>query len=216
MKTILCYGDSNTFGYNPSTSGRNGAGRYPANVRWTGILKEKLNEKVNKEQGEEIELIEEGLVGRTTVFEDSIRPGRKGIDSLYPLLESHAPVDELVLMLGTNDCKTHYKASSKVIGLGIERLIKEARRFDENLKILLISPIHLGDEVWKEEYDPEFSEESVTVSKQLKPVYKKIAEKYHCNFLAASDVAKPSDEDKEHLNEEGHKALAEEILKIII
>lgn len=199
MKTILCYGDSNTYGYRPD-----GKGRFSKEERWTGILSERLKK-------ENTEIIEEGLVGRTTVFEDSIRPGRKGIDYLYPLLESHAPVDELVLMLGTNDCKTHYKASSKVIGLGIERLIKEARKFDSEIKILLISPIHLGKDVWQDNFDPEFNEESVEVSKQLKREYKKIADKYNCQFLAASDVSTPSDVDQEHLNEKGHRDLANAI-----
>lgn len=202
MKTILCFGDSNTYGYKPD-----GTGRFAGNVRWTGILKEKLTGSA--------EVIEEGLVGRTTVFEDSLRPGRKGIELLYPLLESHSPVDQLVLMLGTNDCKTHYKASAKVIGLGIERVIKEARRFNEKLEILLLSPIHLGDRVWEDGFDPEFSKESVEVSRELAGVYRKIAEKYHCRFLAASDVAKPSEADQEHLDETGHKALAEAIERII-
>ena len=201
MKTILCFGDSNTYGYRPDTGGR-----YSENIRWTGILKQKLRDKG-------INVVEEGLVGRTTVFEDSIRPGRKGIDYLVPLLESHAPVDELVLMLGTNDCKALYKASAQVIGFGIERLIRQARTYNPQLKILLVSPIHLGKNVWKDGYDPEFDQESVEVSVRLKEIYMKIAEEYDCDFLAASDVAVPSPIDEEHLNEEGHKALAKAILE---
>ena len=201
MKTILCFGDSNTYGYRPDTGGR-----YSENIRWTGILKQKLRDKG-------INVVEEGLVGRTTVFEDSIRPGRKGIDYLVPLLESHAPVDELVLMLGTNDCKALYKASAQVIGFGIERLIRQARTYNPELKILLVSPIHLGKDVWKDGYDPEFDQESVEVSVRLKEIYMKIAEEYDCDFLAASDVAVPSPIDEEHLNEEGHKALAKAILE---
>ena len=56
---------------------------------------------------------EEGLCGRTTVFEDELREGRKGAAFLPTLLESHAPVDRVVLMLGTNDCKTFYNASAE-------------------------------------------------------------------------------------------------------
>ena len=201
MKTVLCFGDSNTYGYRPDTGGR-----YSENIRWTGILKQKLRDKG-------INVVEEGLVGRTTVFEDSIRPGRKGIDYLVPLLESHAPVDELVLMLGTNDCKALYKASAQVIGFGIERLIRQARTYNPQLKILLVSAIHLGKDVWKDGYDPEFDQESVEVSVRLKEIYMKIAEEYDCDFLAASDVAVPSPIDEEHLNEEGHKALAKAILE---
>lgn len=203
MKTILCFGDSNTYGYRPDNKNR-----YLKNQRWTGILSEKFEKK-------DTEIIEEGLVGRTTVFEDNLRPGRKGIDYLYPILETHAPVDQLVLMLGTNDCKTCYKASPRVIGYGIERLIKDAKRFDEKLKILLISPINLGDEVWRDEYDPEFNSHSVEVSKKLKDIYSGLAAKYDIQFLAASDVAKPSVEDQEHLDETGHKQLANAIYEIL-
>lgn len=203
MKTVLCFGDSNTYGYNP----RDGK-RFPPKIRWTGVLQN----LVNKDQ---VEIIEEGLVGRTSVFEDSVRPGRKGIDYLVPLVESHNPVDKLVLMLGTNDCKTIYNTSEKVIGMGIEQLIKRVRAYNPALDILLISPIHLGELVWKEEFDPEFNQRSVEVSKGLKSVYQKIAEKYHCDFLAASDVAKPSEEDQEHLDEEGHRALANAIYQYI-
>lgn len=203
-KTILCFGDSNTFGYRPHDKGR-----YDKDIRWTGILQDKLDQN-------DYEIIEEGLVGRTTVFEDSVRPGRKGSDYLIPLLESHAPVDQLVLMLGTNDCKTLYKASPQVIGLGIERLLKQVKNYNEQIEVLLLSPIHLGDEVWKEEYDPEFNQESVETSKKLKEVYRKIADEYGYEFLAASDYAKPSITDQEHLTEEGHQALANAIYNKII
>lgn len=203
MKNVLCFGDSNTFGYKPDDGSR-----YPENARWTGILGKLLEEQ-------EIHIVEEGLVGRTTVFEDSFRPGRKGLDYLVPLLESHVPIDGLVLMLGTNDCKAIYKASAATIGLGMERLIRSAREYNQNLEILLVSPIHLGDEVWKEEYDPEFNQESVKVSKGLKETYQKIAKEYNCLFLAASDVATPSDVDQEHLNEQGHAALAKAIYHVI-
>lgn len=199
MKTIVCFGDSNTYGYKPD-----GSGRYPEHVRWTGVLQERLKD-------EDTRIVEEGLVGRTTVFEDSLRPGRKGIDFLYPLLETHAPVEELILMLGTNDCKTRYQSNAATISMGIERLIQEARQFDDSLKILLIAPIHLGDDVWKEGYDPEFGKESVETSKQLKEAYQRTAQKYGCDFLAASDVAGPSEIDMEHLDETGHRALADAI-----
>lgn len=203
MGTILCFGDSNTYGYRPEDGKR-----YPKEVRWTGILAEKMKTEGN-------EVIEEGLVGRTTVFEDSIRPGRKGIDLIQPILESHSPVDQLVLMLGTNDCKSVYNASPLVIGYGMDNILKQVKKYDPQIKILLLSPIHLGEHVWKETYDPEFNRKSVYVSKKLKPIYSGLARKYGCQFLAASDFAKPSYIDQEHLSEEGHKVLAEAIYRVL-
>ena len=135
MKQILCFGDSNTFGYIPG----NGQ-RYPWGVRWTSILNEKLGL-------ENYRVIEEGLCGRTTIFEDPLRDGRRGVDILPTVLETHAPVDLVVLMLGTNDCKSVYGATAEIIGKGISNLIVQIRAYAKTSKILLISPIHLGEQV---------------------------------------------------------------------
>ena len=82
--------------------------------------------------------------------------------------------DLLILMLGTNDCKTIFKASAQVIASGMERLIDQAQRIAPQTKILVISPITLGEKVWQEGYDPEFSRESVEVSKGLAAEYEKL------------------------------------------
>ena len=113
MKRILCYGDSNTWGLIP---GSNPHQRYSIEKRWTGIL---------QNLRPDLQIIEEGLCGRTTVFEDALRPGRNGLAVLPILLESHKPLDGAVVMLGTNDCKTVYRASEYTIGKGIELCLKE-------------------------------------------------------------------------------------------
>lgn len=204
MKSVLCFGDSNTYGLKPD-----GSGRYDKNERWTGILSEMLGHS-------DYEVIEEGLVGRTTVFEDSTRIGRNGSKLLPVLLESHGPVDTVVLMLGTNDCKTVYNASPALIARGTEILLKQIKANNNKAKILLLSPIYLGEQVWKSEYDPEFDEKSVVTSKELKAVFAKLAEEFDCMFLAASDVAKPSETDQEHMDVDSHKFLAEAVYKKLI
>ena len=204
MKSVLCFGDSNTYGLKPD-----GSGRFEKTERWTGVLSQMLGHQ-------DYEVIEEGLVGRTTVFEDSTRLGRNGSKLLPVLLESHGPVDTVVLMLGTNDCKTVYNASPKLIARGTEILLKQIRANNKDAKILLLSPIHLGETVWKEEFDPEFDEKSVMTSKELKAVFAKLAEEFDCMFLAASDVAKPSETDQEHMDAESHLALANAIYEKLI
>ena len=204
MKSVLCFGDSNTYGLKPD-----GSGRFEKTERWTRVLSEMLGHQ-------DYEVIEEGLVGRTTVFEDSTRQGRNGSKLLPILLESHGPVDTVVVMLGTNDCKAVYNASPKLIARGAEILLRQIRDNNSAAKILLLSPIHLGETVWKEEYDPEFDEKSVLTSKELKAVFAKLAEEFDCMFLAASDVAKPSETDQEHLDANGHLALANAIYKKLI
>ena len=201
MKEILCFGDSNTYGLIPGTTRR-----YDRETRWTGILAEKLYDKGYR-------IIEEGLCGRTSVFDDATRDGRNGAKVLPMLLETHAPLDQVVLMLGTNDCKTVYGASAEVIGKGIEKLLYQIESADRKIKVLLISPIWLGDKVWEDGYDPEFNEKSVETSKRLKSVYEKIAKKHQCDFLAASDYVSPSEADREHLSKESHKVLADVIYR---
>ena len=199
MKQILCFGDSNTYGLIPATKDR-----YDWNTRWTGILSKKIEKNGYR-------VVEEGLCGRTTIFEDATRKGRKGADLLPVILETHKPIDTVVLMLGTNDCKTAYGATAEKIGSGIELLIKQIKDSDPDINIILVSPIELGEGVWEEGFDTEFNENSVKVSKQLPEVYRKIAERYDTDFVAASDYARPSSEDREHLNEFGHRKLAEAI-----
>lgn len=196
MKQILCFGDSNTWGLSPQTKTR-----YQSDIRWSGILDANLKEK-------QVKVIEEGLCGRTAVFEDELRMGRNGSKILPVLLESHAPLDVIILMLGTNDCKRFYNASAPVIGKGIALLLDQIRQYAKDSHVLLVSPIHLGDEVYRDEYDPEFSPESVKVSRQLKDVYQKLAGERNIRFLAASDYAAPSPFDQEHLDEAGHASLA--------
>lgn len=200
MKQILCFGDSNTYGLIPGTDKR-----YEWQERWTGILQEQIKEKGYR-------IIEEGLCGRTTVFEDSLRPGRRASTLLPVLLETHKPLDMVILMLGTNDCKAVYDASAGVIGLGIKELLKQIKTSDSHTKILLISPILLGKDIWNG-FDPEFNEVSVLVSEKLKEVYQKIAEDEKIYFMAASDYAAASAKDREHLDKQGHRVLAQAFFK---
>ena len=135
MKQILCFGDSNTYGLIPATKDR-----YDWNTRWTGILSKKIEKNGYR-------VVEEGLCGRTTIFEDATRKGRKGADLLPIILETHKPIDTVVLMLGTNDCKTAYGATAEKIGSGIELLIKQIKDSDPDINIILVSPIELGEGV---------------------------------------------------------------------
>ena len=134
MKQIVCFGDSNTYGYIPE----NGE-RYPWGVRWTSLLNEKLGYS-------KYHIEEEGLCGRTTIFEDPLRDNRNGSRMLPALLETHQHADLIIVMLGTNDCKAAYGASAEMIGKGIEKIVGQIRGGAPDSKILLISPI------WERKY----------------------------------------------------------------
>ena len=198
MPNILAFGDSNTWGLIPGTDKR-----YPWGVRWTSLVQEKL---------ENHRIIEEGLCGRTTVFDDKLRPFRNGAEVLPLSIETNYPLDAAIIMLGTNDCKKIFNASAHVIGKGLELCISELEKSLAPEKILVISPIVLGDEVWRPEKDPEFDETSILTSRQLKKEYEAIALRHGNQFLAASDYTKASIIDDEHLSEDGHRILAEVVL----
>jgi lysophospholipase L1-like esterase len=106
-RTVLCFGDSNTYGSIPGEAG----GRYGPDIRWPGVLAREL--------GDGWHVVEEGLPGRTTVFDDPISPYRRGADYLPPCLASHAPLDVVVIFLGTNDLKDRTGAGAVDIAAGV-------------------------------------------------------------------------------------------------
>lgn len=204
MKQLLCFGDSNTWGLIPKTNER-----YSWGERWTSILQEKLYDK-------DVRVLEEGLCGRTTVFDDAYRKNRNGLKSLPEILETSYPIDAAVIMLGTNDCKAYYKSNSYNIAKGLGLCIDELLKYISPEKVLIVSPIFLGDTVWKEEFDPEFDSHSVDIAKGLFHEYKKVAQTKGTNIISASDFAKPSNVDQEHLTKEGHQLLAHAIYNAIL
>jgi len=196
VKNILCFGDSNTFGLKPD-----GSGRFDFPVRYPGILQTAL--------GSDYHIIEEGCPGRTTIFEDRRRPHKRGIDYITPCLESHTPLDYVIVMLGTNDCKTAFGASCRDIAAGMAAIIARIQHGTAPVPgILLVSPIHLGDDISKPGYDPEFDQVSVKVSAELAAEYRRLARETGCGFLDAAAVAQPSPIDQEHLDDAGHRNLA--------
>jgi lysophospholipase L1-like esterase len=116
MPVIVAYGDSNTWGYDPATGAR-----FPAATRWTGVMSAAL--------GAGFRVIEEGLNGRTSVFDDPIEPYRNGLAYLPPCLLSHAPLDLIIISLGCNDLKRRFSLSPADIAGGVERLVTTAKSF---------------------------------------------------------------------------------------
>ena len=111
MKNVLCFGDSNTYGYDPAGMRDGTAVRYAQDVRWCGVAQRDL--------GEGWHVIEEGLNGRTTVRDDMchLDTNLNGIRALPMLLEAHKPLDAIVIMLGTNDCKTVFGVTASDLSL---------------------------------------------------------------------------------------------------
>ena len=212
QKTILCYGDSNTWGLDPDTFNFTTweFTRHAYDVRWTGRLASIL--------GSSCRVVEEGYNGRTTVFEDPIRPGRCALPHFPVSFYSHEPLDLIIIMLGTNDTKDIYSAQASVIGMGLDRLLRELFQevpvsLSRSLKVLVVSPpavapIILGGESG---YYPGFSAASREKSLQLPNVYQKLATKWKCGFLNATTLVTPSPVDGLHLDGAAHAKLADAV-----
>ena len=199
MKNILCFGDSNTWGYDPSTGNR-----YPGNVRWTGVLRLVL--------GEGYQVIEEGLNGRTTVWDDPIEGYKNGMGYLIPCLESQRPIDLVIIMLGTNDLKIRFSVSAydigKSMGVLIDVVQKSASGPEDGIpEILIMAP----PPVAKLTEFAEMLEGSEVKSKRLAAHYRQQAEEYNCHFLDTSQVIVSSDLDGIHLERGEHRKLGEAV-----
>src|SRR5690349_23703244 len=119
MKTILCYGDSLTWGYDAASFGR-----HALEDRWPSVLKAVLDD-------DDIEVIAEGLNGRTTAFDDWLAGAdRNGARLLPSILTTHAPLDLVIIMLGANDMKPFICGHAIGAKQGMERLIDIIRGHD--------------------------------------------------------------------------------------
>lgn len=133
-KRIVCFGDSNTWGYIPVTGER-----YDETIRWPARLQEMLG-------CERCTVVEEGLTGRTTVFDDPFDPELNGMKSMPAVLRTAAPIDVLVFMLGTNDFQSHIPAGNAVsTARAVQYMLETARKLGVGrpggeMQILLISP----------------------------------------------------------------------------
>lgn len=196
-RTILCYGDSNTWGNDPAQGGR-----LASVVRWSGRLRTEL--------GDAATVIEEGCNGRTTVRDDPLDPHRNGREYLIPCLLSHAPLDLVVLLLGTNDLKAHFALTAADIAAGIASLIdvvhaSSAGRFGTPPSVLVVAPAPL---VATPHYAAYFSDASIATSRQLATAYEDVARAKGAAFLDAGSVTGPCAEDGVHLGIAQHRALA--------
>lgn len=206
-KHIVCFGDSNTHGYRATDNGR-----FDETERWTCLLGQKL--------GPDYLVIEEGLSGRTTCFDDPIHEGLSGLSYIYPCLMSHEPVDLLIIMLGTNDTKERFGSSAACIALGLKRLIAKAQATTDcwanKPNILVVTPKSIEQEYENTEVASTMGKGCAKKSEELAQEYQKIAKLMGVHYFDANTVVKEYNKiDYMHLNEEGHAALADALAKLI-
>ncbi len=205
MTNILCFGDSNTFGTNPS------GGRWMLHERWPSILQDLL--------GEEYRIVEEGLGGRTTVIEDGLEGDKNGRRHLPMLLRSHRPLDLVIIMLGTNDMKHRFSMLPEDIARGTEELGKIVETYDYGPaypipRVLLVSPIHIREGIEHSVFTG-FSPDAVLTSHQLAPLYKETARRHNWLFFDAATVSEASKRDMLHMERDDHWKLAEALCSLL-
>ncbi len=207
MKRVLCFGDSNTWGYNAQTWDR-----FPADVRWTGVMHASL--------GPGYEVIEEGLNGRTTVWNDPIEGYKNGYDYLIPCIETHKPLDLVIVMLGTNDLKQRFSVPAEDIAKGAAVLVRAVQRSETGIggaapAVLLAAPAPV-EEIGR---FAEMFQGAAAKSRKLSAHFKAIAQELGCPLLDAGEIVVSSPVDGIHLEPEEHaklgRALAARVKEII-
>jgi lysophospholipase L1-like esterase len=204
IKNIMCFGDSNTWGYNPVTGGR-----FLRNIRWTGILQKML--------GNSYYVIEEGLNGRTTVLDDPAEGhmgDKNGVKVLPLLLSTNSPLDLVIVMLGTNDLKKRFSASPFEASLGIERIIDTVKRHNytpveqiPGILILSPPPITFLCNAFREHFRETAPEES----RRFSEYYQQVAQRHECRCLDTASFAEVSPEDGIHLTEAAQEIFARKV-----
>ena len=203
MKTILCYGDSNTWGWNPTTGER-----FARDERWPGVLRQAL--------GDGYLIIEEGLNGRTTVWDDPIEGYKNGKTYLIPCLETHRPLDLVIIMLGTNDLKVRFSLSAYDVANGAGVLVDVVQKSaagsaGQAPQVLLMAPPPLAK---LSEY-AEMFESAVAKSKRFSQHYQRVAQEHGCEFFDTSQVIVSSNLDGIHLELSEHQKLGQAVAKIV-
>ena len=202
MKKILCYGDSNTFGLNPSNFTQ-----YDEDIRWSGILTSNLSDK--------FEVIVDGLNNRNGFVNNP--------DGFEYSAQRHFPkiiakfkdnLDILILAVGTNDLQFQYDISFGTIEKGLENLISTAVEKSAN-HIILIPPVILNENILNGFFKNQFNKTSIEKSKKIGKSYRKLAKLYNCKIFDINEFATPSDIDGLHYSEISHKIIAEKLTEFI-
>jgi lysophospholipase L1-like esterase len=178
--------------------------RFAPDIRWPGRLAMITGATV----------IEEGLNGRTSVFSDPLLPWGSGADYIEACVCSHDPFDLLIVMLGTNDMKTHVCNSPDAVARGVLQLTMMARNalMRPDLDILVVAPVAFAEKALEIESTMlQLNEESIANSQKLREYLCMYAPLYGCHYLDANEYAQASDVDAVHLTPEGHAALADAI-----
>ena len=199
MKRILCYGDSNTYGCT-SIFAPEGIGRLDGEHRWPCLLQ--------KELGKEYEIIEEGLNGRTTDYDEPGRPDRNGARYLPACIDEHMPLDLVIITLGTNDAKRGFDISPEDTARGMKKLVEIVRERTAGREpaILIVAPVPMTERSLDDPVNTE--PDSLRKTREYAGRYEALAKELGCSFMDLGGISCTDLVDGIHLSEKAHAAAA--------
>lgn len=199
MKNILCYGDSNTFGFNSKDGSR-----YDENTRWTAVLQKNL--------GTKYKVINEGMPNRTGFVDNPegvLYSSQKHFPDVLLKIDS---LDTLILAIGTNDLMFKYNITFDTVEKGLNNLIKIAK--EKTKKIIVIPPTILNENILNSFFSSMFDKTSIKKSKEVVDVFKQVADQNQCIFFDINKFVIPSDFDGLHYDENSHKLIADKLTEL--
>lgn len=202
MKKILCYGDSNTYGFIPETGAR-----YSEHERWSGILKELLSS--------EFFVIEEGMNNRTGFFTNPAGLQFSGNKHLSVCLKNYDNIDICILALGTNDSHFFYNLDENIAKTGLENLINILRNKNKEMKIIIIPPVKITEDILHSGFSVMFNKKSIEIIREIFPIFEVIAKENNCYYFDFNQIVTPSKTDGLHYTASSHKIIAENLSNFI-
>ena len=200
MKKILCYGASNTFGFNPIDDSR-----FNASTRWTALLQKNLIDSY--------EIIEEGMCDRTGFVDNPKGFLYSSQRHLPKFLSKSEKFDIIILAIGTNDLQFQYNIGFNAVQRGLAALIKTAQEKAD--KVIIIPPVILNENILNGYFKIQFDETSITKSRKIGTIYRKLSNALNCCYFDINKTALPSDTDGLHYDETAHKIIADKLAEFI-
>lgn len=200
-KRIVCFGDSNTWGFNAAN-----LTRFSEEIRWPCLLQKNL--------GGDYQVIEEGLSGRTSVVDDPLFEGLNAFTYIHPCLMSHSPLDLVIIMLGTNDTKERFGLTAFNIAQGITRLAQKASRTAAGIdggypKVLVVAPPPIGKGYDSSDVRHSMGEHCDIKSEEFPTYLEEMLLRENIHFLNLGKKVSMNNIDYMHLDEVGHKLTAQ-------
>lgn len=199
---IICYGDSNTYGFRPTDGGR-----YSKNIRWTGVLADIL--------GDEYSVTEEGCNNRTGFLKCADGFIQSGKEYFPTCINNNSDLDILILALGTNDIQKFYNPTEQIINEGLSFYVNFTRQLNKNIKIIFIPPVKLSENILDGYFAFQFNKISIARSEWIQDIYYRFANDNGIKLFDINKYVTPSKTDGLHFEPVSHKRIAEKLVEII-